>query len=81
MENFVDKLVDAGMLYPNPTANWASTPLIVPKPGKTKFRFTVDLRSVNRSTIRHHFPMPLLENELTKLAGSKFFASLDLSHG
>lgn len=81
MEDVVGKLIKAGMVYPNPTARWASPPLIVPKPGAARFRFTVDLRAVNCFTIRHHFPMPLLDNELTKLKGSKFFADFDLSHG
>jgi len=81
LEDFVTKLVHHGMAYSNPTAKWASAPLIVPKPGPSRFRFTVDLRPVNNFTVRHHYPMPNLEQELTKLGSSKWYATFDLSHG
>lgn len=80
LSNFVEKLVNAGMAYPNPTSPWASAPLLVPKPGPAAFRFTVDLRPVNRFTIRHQFPMPNLEQELTKTAGSTIYSTFDFSH-
>eukprot|EP00171_Calliarthron_tuberculosum_P003723 IDg3723t1 len=81
LKNMTSTLIHAGMAYENPTAEWASAPLLVPKTGTSKFRFTVDLRLVNSFTKQHHFPMPRLETELTKLAGSKCFANFDLSHG
>ncbi len=67
------------MVYENPSSRWASAPLLVPKPGLTKFRFTVDLRSVNKYTEKHAFPMPVLEHELHKLAPSQRYANFDLS--
>ena len=69
------------MAYPNPTSKWAAAPLLVPKPGPAKFRFTFDLRPVNKYTEAHQFPMPVIEPELTKLDKSCYFATLDLSHG
>ena len=68
------------MACPNPSSQWASAPLLVPKHGPVPFRFTVDLRPVNKFTIRHQYPMPNLEQELTKLSGSKYFANFDFSH-
>eukprot|EP00178_Gracilaria_changii_P000257 TRINITY_DN1027_c0_g1_i1.p2 TRINITY_DN1027_c0_g1~~TRINITY_DN1027_c0_g1_i1.p2 ORF type:complete len:1106 (+),score=114.18 TRINITY_DN1027_c0_g1_i1:5972-9289(+) len=81
LQKFVSELIRAGMVYPNPSSPWASAPLIVPKPGPARFRFTVDLRPINRYTIRHQYPMPNIEQELLKLAESQFFATFDLSHG
>lgn len=75
------RLFKASMAYSNPSDKRASAPLIVPKPGTSKFRFTVDLRSVNRLNILHQFPMPRFEQELTKLSASKFFSNFDLSMG
>lgn len=69
------------MAYSNPTARWASAPLLVPKAGSSPFRFIVDLRLVNKYTVQHSHPMPNIECELGKLAKSKYFASFDLSHG
>lgn len=81
LTDMTDKLVEHGMAYPNPTSAWACAPLLVPKDGPTKFRFTVDLRPVNRFTVKHQFPMPNIEHELGKLSGSRYFATFDLSHG
>ena len=69
------------MAYSNPTSPWACAPLLVPKPGPARFRFTVDLRPVNAFTVKHQYPMPNLEHELTKLSASKYFAPFDLSNG
>ena len=59
-------------MYSNPKSKWAAAPLLVPKPGPARYRFTVDLRPVNKYTVQHSHPMPIVEFELTKLAKSKF---------
>lgn len=61
------------MALRNPTERWASAPFLVPKPGPSKFRFSVDLRLVNRYTKPQNFPMLKLNTELMKLSGSKVF--------
>lgn len=43
-----------------------------------RFRFTVDLRPVNKFTVKHQYPMPNLE--LTKVSDSQYYATFDLSH-
>lgn len=77
----LQKLIDCGMVYSNPTSPWACAPLLVPKSGPSKYRFTIDLRPVNRYTVRHQFPMPNLEQDLLMTSGSKFFGSFDFSNG
>ena len=79
MYKFVQDLVRHGLAYANPTSKWACAPLLVPKPGSL-YRFTVDIRPVNKFTIRYLYPMPNIEIELTTVAGSKFFAVFDFSH-
>lgn len=64
----VDEMVKLGLVYPNNTSQWACAPLIVPKQGVEKFRFTVDLRPVNNQTIPYVWPMPDLESISNKLA-------------
>jgi hypothetical protein len=81
LSKWVTGLVRCGMAYSNPTSPWVCAPLLVPKPGPARYRFTVDLRPVNKYTVRHQYPVPNLENELAKLAGSRYYAMLDLSHG
>jgi hypothetical protein len=41
----------------------------------------VDYRKLNAMTIKNKFPMPLVDEILDVLAGTKFFASLDLMQG
>jgi Reverse transcriptase (RNA-dependent DNA polymerase) len=78
---FVAQLEAAGMIYRNPRAAWCSAPLLVPKPGPAQFRFTVDLRPVNKQTVPYSWTMPHVESELARLRGATCFASFDLSHG
>jgi RNase H-like domain found in reverse transcriptase/Reverse transcriptase (RNA-dependent DNA polymerase)/Integrase zinc binding domain len=81
LASFVDRLVANGLAYRNPHSTWCSAPLLVAKPGPSQFRFTVDLRPVNKLTVPHTWPMPHLESELALVHGSKCFASFDLSNG
>ena len=80
MRELVNDLVAHGMAYANPTSKWACAPLLMPKPG-ARFRFTVDLQPVNIFTVRHNFPMPNLEHELSGLKDAMYFANFDMSHG
>lgn len=81
MATLVEELVKYNLVNANPTSTWACAPLIVPKPGPTAWRFTVDLRPVNRYTKPYQFPMPQIEHELTKTAGSRYYANFDFTHG
>jgi hypothetical protein len=75
---FVKILEEAGMVYINPSAAWCSAPLLVTKPGPAQFRFTVDLRPVNKQTIPCSWPMPHVELELSRLQYSKCFCDVRL---
>lgn len=81
LAKFVEDLVRNGLAYQNPTSAWACAPVLVPKPGSARFRFTVDLRPVNKFTVRHQFLMPNLEHDMTKLVKAKVYATFDFSHG
>ena len=80
MRDFVNDLLPNGLAYPNPKSKWACAPLLVSKPG-ARFRFTVDLQPVNVFMVRHQYPMPNLEQDLSGLAGAVYFSNFDMSHG
>lgn len=44
LSKFVGRLLEAGLVYPNPNAKWSCAPHFVLKPGPGEWRFTVDLR-------------------------------------
>lgn len=81
LARFVKQLVEAGMANFNPSATWDCAPLLVPKAGPALFRFTVDLRPVNRFMVKHQFPMHNLEQKLLQLSSFCYFAVFGLSHG
>jgi hypothetical protein len=72
---------ELGLVYKITGAEWASPPLILPKPGPDQYRMTVDLRVPNASTKPTAWPMPNLQDELHDLHGSEVFATLDFCQG
>jgi hypothetical protein len=75
------ELEELGLVYKNTGAEWASPPLILPKPGPDQYRMTVDLRVPKESTKPSAWPMPNLQDELHDLHGSEVFATLDFVNG
>jgi hypothetical protein len=60
MRDKIRELEDLGLVYKNTGAEWASPPLILPKPGPDQYRMTVDLRVPNASTRPTAWPIPNL---------------------
>lgn len=60
LEEKVRELIDAEYIARNNYSQWASAPLVVPKPGKEGFRFTDDLRPVNTQTKKTVWPCLIL---------------------
>jgi hypothetical protein len=71
MRDKIRELEELGLVYKNTGAEWASPPLIHPKPGPDQYRMTVDLRVPNASTKPTSWPMPNLQDQLHDLHGSE----------
>jgi hypothetical protein len=67
MRDKIRELDELGLVYKNTGAEWASPPLILPKPGPDQYRMTVELRVPNASTKPTAWPMPNLQGELHDL--------------
>ena len=80
LRKLTDKLVAAGMIYPNPNSKWASAPQLVHKPGPDEWRFTLDLRAVNRFTVPQRLIMPVVQQELSKAKDARQYAEVDMVH-
>ncbi|XP_050064945.1 LOW QUALITY PROTEIN: uncharacterized protein LOC126553874 [Aphis gossypii] len=61
------------------TSPYASPVLLVKQAGKS--RLCVDYRRLNKQTVRQHYPLPDMMEQLESLADSKLFAQLDLAIG
>jgi hypothetical protein len=81
MRDKIRELEELGLVYKNIGEEWASPPLILPKPGLDQYRMTVDLRVPNGSTKPTVWPMQNLQDELHYLHGSEVFATLDFCQG
>ena len=81
LDKLMNKLIELDYVYPNPTSKWGSTPHLVAKSVPSRWRFTGDLREINRWTVAEKFPMPVIDQELEKARNAKFFADFDLTHG
>ena len=60
--------------------------LVVSKPsteaeGETKLRICLDPRDLKLAIKREHFPMPTIEEIVTRLNGAKLFSVFDASNG
>jgi hypothetical protein len=72
----LQKLLNAGFIYPISEKEWVSPLVIVPKKNG-KWRVCVDYRALNKATQKDHFPLPFIDQVLDSLSGKKFFSFLD----
>jgi hypothetical protein len=79
IEKQVAALLKSGLITPS-VSPFASSVLLVQKKDGT-WRFCVDYRKLNDMTIKNRFPMPVVEEILDELVGTKFFSSLDMTSG
>ena len=76
----IQKLLEAGFIYPISDSEWVSPLVIVPKK-IGKWRVYVDYRELNKSTQKDHFPLPFIDQVLDTLLRKKFFSFLDALSG
>ena len=72
----LQKLLDAGFIYPMSNSEWVSPLVLVPKKNG-KWRICFDYRELKKATKKDHFPLPFIDQVLDGLAGKKFFSFLD----
>ena len=72
----LQKLLDAGLIYPISNSEWVSPLVLVPKKNG-KWRICMDYKELNQATKKDHFPLPFIDQVLDGLARTKFFYFLD----
>ena len=72
----LQKMLDAGFIYPISDNVWVSPLVLVPKKNG-KWRICVDYRELNKAIKKYHFPLPFIDQVLDGLVGNKLFSFLD----
>lgn len=80
LAEFVNQLLDTGIVFTNSFFPLASAPFLVPKQG-SQYRFKDDLRPVDKFASKQQYPIHIIENGLTKLSGSQLFTGFGISDG
>lgn len=75
----VSELLDAGIVKESESS--FASPVILVKKKNGDYRLCVDYRALNAITIKDRFPLPHIDDQISKLAGKKLFTTLDLSQG
>lgn len=75
----IQDLVEAGIVRES-MSEYASPIILVKKKGGD-YRLCVDYRALNSQTVKDRYPLPHIEDQVSKLAGKCFFTTLDLAQG
>jgi hypothetical protein len=77
----IDRLLEAGFIYPVNNSEWMSPIVVVPKKvgadGKVKIRVCQDFRKLNSATKKDYFPLPFTDIILDHVAGYQRYSFLD----
>ena len=77
----IDRLLEAGFIYPVVNSEWVSPIVVVPKKvgadGKTKIRVCQDFRKLNASTKKDYFPISFTDIILDHVSGHECYSFLD----
>lgn len=72
----IENLIECGFIYPIDHSKWASPIVVVPK-NNGKLRVCGDLKKVNATTRRYHYPLPYSKHILKRVAGKEAYSFLD----
>ncbi|XP_063894737.1 uncharacterized protein LOC135117976 [Helicoverpa armigera] len=79
VRTMIDDMLEAGIVRES-VSKYAS-PIILVRKKDGKLRMCVDYRMLNSVTVKERYPMPNIEDEISRLSGQAYFVTLDLTSG
>jgi transposase InsO family protein len=79
VRDHLQKMIDAGIIRSS-NSPYSSPAVFVRKPDNS-LRFCCDFRTLNSRTVKDNHYIPIIEEAFDRLAGSKWFSTLDLKAG
>lgn len=79
LERQCDDMIGQGIIRRSSSTFFA--PVLLVKKQERSWRFCMDYRALNAKAVKDKFPIPVVEELLDELQGSKFFTKLDLLSG
>ncbi len=72
-------MLKGGVIQPF-NSPWSS-PVVLVKKKSGEYRFCIDYRRLNAVSKRNVYPLPRIDDVFDRLAGSKYFSTLDFANG
>jgi hypothetical protein len=80
LHEYLDEMMRIGKIWPSKYP--AGAPIrFVPKAHGKVLRLCIDYRAVNKITVLHRYPVPLMNELRDRVQGAKLFTKIDLKAG
>lgn len=65
----------------SPSTSPYSSPIVLVKKKNGENRICVDYRKLNNKTVKDHYPLPNMDDQIQRMAGKTYFTAVDLASG
>ncbi|XP_053968538.1 uncharacterized protein K02A2.6-like [Anastrepha ludens] len=79
LSRILAELLDNDIISPSSSPHAASVLLVKKSNGEN--RMCIDYRALNEVTVKKNYVMPIVEEQLSRLSGNKYFSTLDMTSG